>query len=167
MNWTMPYPWRSRRDSVRRINMSSEPGNESFFCALRPIPRILSLRRRDYASQVRLANLSKSSRKTAAVSNAPRREIASSFAVSGRASAAVALRAARRFPGAHARRMRIAMARVAAERGDIFISAALLVTPLAASDLNFFHNVPGHIRQTKLPSLEQICEFLVVDAQQI
>src|SRR3989475_8927181 len=44
MKWTMPYPWRSRRDSVRRINMSSEPGNESFFCALRPIPRILSLR---------------------------------------------------------------------------------------------------------------------------
>src|ERR1700756_1630517 len=42
MNWTMPYPWRSRRDSVRRINMSSEPGNESFFCAFRPIPRILS-----------------------------------------------------------------------------------------------------------------------------
>src|SRR5947208_5848548 len=54
MNWTMPYPWRSRRDSVRRINMSSEPGNESFFCALRPIPRILSLRRRDYASQVQI-----------------------------------------------------------------------------------------------------------------
>jgi hypothetical protein len=53
MNWTMPYPWRSRSDSVRRINMSSEPGNESFFCALRPIPRILSLHRRDYASQVR------------------------------------------------------------------------------------------------------------------
>jgi hypothetical protein len=45
----MPYPWRSRSDSVRRINMSSEPGNESFFCALRPIPRILSLPRRDYA----------------------------------------------------------------------------------------------------------------------
>src|SRR4051794_33727685 len=45
MNWTMPYPWRSRSDSVRRINMSSEPGNESFFCALRPIPRILSLPR--------------------------------------------------------------------------------------------------------------------------
>src|SRR5437762_5708564 len=44
MNWTIPYPWRLRRDSVRRINMSSEPGNESFFCALRPIPRILSLR---------------------------------------------------------------------------------------------------------------------------
>src|SRR5215469_9232729 len=44
MNWTMPYPCRSRSDSVRRINMSSEPGNESFFCALRPIPRILSLR---------------------------------------------------------------------------------------------------------------------------
>src|SRR5215470_3830414 len=43
MNWTMPYPCRSRSDSVRRINMSSEPGNESFFCALRPIPRILSL----------------------------------------------------------------------------------------------------------------------------
>src|SRR5215472_8799598 len=43
MNWTIPYPCRSRRDSVRRINMSSEPGNESFFCALRPIPRILSL----------------------------------------------------------------------------------------------------------------------------
>src|SRR5579871_58981 len=39
----MPYPCRSRSDSVRRINMSSEPGNESFFCALRPIPRILSL----------------------------------------------------------------------------------------------------------------------------
>src|SRR5580658_5153533 len=53
MNWTMPYPWRSRCDRVRRINMSSEPGNESFFCALRPIPRILSLRRRDYACQVR------------------------------------------------------------------------------------------------------------------
>src|SRR5215471_2048094 len=52
MNWTIPYPWRSRRDRVRRINMSSEPGKESFFCALRPIPRILSLRRRDYASQV-------------------------------------------------------------------------------------------------------------------
>ena len=32
--------------------MSSEPGNESFFCALRPIQRILSLRRSDYASQV-------------------------------------------------------------------------------------------------------------------
>ena len=45
MNWTIPYPCRSRSDSVRRINMSSEPGNESFFCALRPIPRILSLQR--------------------------------------------------------------------------------------------------------------------------
>src|SRR6516164_9471515 len=44
MNWTMPYPCRSRSDSVRRISMSSEPGNESFFCALRPIPRILSLK---------------------------------------------------------------------------------------------------------------------------
>src|ERR1041385_8501746 len=54
MNWTMPYPWRSRSDSVRRINMSSEPGNESFFCALRPIQRILSLRRRDYASQIQI-----------------------------------------------------------------------------------------------------------------
>src|SRR5947209_8638632 len=43
MNWTMPYPCRSRSDSVRRINMSSEPGNESFFFAFRPIPRILSL----------------------------------------------------------------------------------------------------------------------------
>lgn len=43
MNWTMPYPWRSRCDSVRRINMSSEPGNESFFFGLRPIPRILGL----------------------------------------------------------------------------------------------------------------------------
>src|SRR5579871_1194182 len=53
MNWTMPYPWRSRSDSVRRISISSEPGNESFFCDLRPIPRILSLRRRGYASQVR------------------------------------------------------------------------------------------------------------------
>lgn len=50
----MPYPWRSRRDSVRKINMSSEPGNELFFCALRPILRILSLRRRDYASQVQI-----------------------------------------------------------------------------------------------------------------
>src|SRR5215472_2921765 len=52
MNWTMPYPWRSPRDSVRKINMSSEPGNESFFFALRPIPRILSLQRRAYPSQV-------------------------------------------------------------------------------------------------------------------
>src|SRR5215471_16961874 len=34
--------------------MSSEPGNESFFCALRPIPRILSLRRRCYAGQVQV-----------------------------------------------------------------------------------------------------------------
>src|ERR1035438_9952425 len=59
MNWTMPYPWRSRSDSVRRINMSSEPGNESFFCALRPIPRILSLRRRDYASQVQIGEASR------------------------------------------------------------------------------------------------------------
>src|ERR1051325_2078651 len=54
MNWTMPYPWRSRSDSVRRINMSREPGNESFFCALRPIPRILSLQPRDYGSQVQI-----------------------------------------------------------------------------------------------------------------
>src|SRR5689334_9972061 len=54
MNWTMPYPWRSRRDSVRRINMSSEPSSESFFCALRPIPRILSLRRQDYSSQAQI-----------------------------------------------------------------------------------------------------------------
>src|SRR5580692_7820511 len=59
MNWTMPYPWRSRSDSVRRINMSSEPGNESFFCALRPIPRILSLLRRDYASQVQIGEPSR------------------------------------------------------------------------------------------------------------
>src|SRR5438046_2038467 len=59
MNWTMPYPWRSRRDSVRRINMSSEPGNESFFCALRPIPRILSLRGRDYARQVPIGEISR------------------------------------------------------------------------------------------------------------
>src|SRR5436189_269377 len=59
MNWTMPYPWRSRRDSVRRINMSSEPGNESFFCALRPIPRILSLRPRDDASQVQIGSPSR------------------------------------------------------------------------------------------------------------
>jgi hypothetical protein len=80
MNWTMPYPWTSRSDSVRRINMSSEPGNESFFCALRPIPRILSLRRRDCASQVQIGGPSR--RKT--------------------------------ISGAHARRMRIAMARVAA-----------------------------------------------------
>src|SRR3979411_1940026 len=55
----MPYPWRSRRDSVRRINMSSDPGNESFFCALRPIPRILSLRQRDYASQVQIGEPSR------------------------------------------------------------------------------------------------------------
>src|ERR1700720_1903945 len=59
MNWTMPYPWRSRRDNVRRINMSSEPGNESFFCALRPIPRILSLRRRYCASQVQIGEPSR------------------------------------------------------------------------------------------------------------
>src|ERR1700704_2379706 len=59
MNWTMPYPWRSRSDSVRRINMSSEPGNESFFCALRPILRILSLPRRDYASQVQIGEPSR------------------------------------------------------------------------------------------------------------
>src|SRR5712692_4482031 len=59
MNWTMPYPWRSRSDSIRRMNMSSEPGNESFFCALRPIPRILSLRRRDYASQVQIGEPSR------------------------------------------------------------------------------------------------------------
>ena len=59
MNWTMPYPWRSRSDSVRRINMSSEPGNESFFCALRPIPRILSLRQRDHASQVQVGELAR------------------------------------------------------------------------------------------------------------
>src|SRR5207302_8003782 len=59
MNWTMPYPWRSRRESVRRINMSSDPGNESFFCALRPIPRILSLRLRDYASQVQIGEPSR------------------------------------------------------------------------------------------------------------
>ncbi|HSU33236.1 MAG TPA: hypothetical protein VLJ11_18565, partial [Bryobacteraceae bacterium] len=42
-----------------RINMSSEPGNESFFCALRPMPRILSLRRRDYASQVQVGEPSR------------------------------------------------------------------------------------------------------------
>src|SRR6185437_1710236 len=54
MNWTMPYPWRSRRESVRRISMSSEPGKESFFCGLRPMPRILSLCARDYASQVKI-----------------------------------------------------------------------------------------------------------------
>src|SRR5439155_6217341 len=59
MNWTMPYPWRSRSDSVRRINMSSEPGNESVFCALRPIPRILSLRRQDYSSQVQIGEPSR------------------------------------------------------------------------------------------------------------
>src|SRR5690349_10727392 len=38
--------------------MSSEPGNESFFCALRPIPRILSLRWRIYASQVQIGESS-------------------------------------------------------------------------------------------------------------
>src|SRR5690242_942767 len=56
MNWTMPYPWRSRRDRVRRINMSSEPGNESFFCALRPMPRILSLRRSGETIKLRKVN---------------------------------------------------------------------------------------------------------------
>src|SRR5438552_3481148 len=55
----MPYPWRSRRVSVRRINMSSEPGNESFFCALRPIPRILSLRQRDETNQVKICKPSR------------------------------------------------------------------------------------------------------------
>src|SRR5260370_18715677 len=59
MKRTMPQPWRSRRDRVRRINMSSEPGNESFFCALRPIPRILSLRRREYASQIQIGEPSR------------------------------------------------------------------------------------------------------------
>src|ERR1043166_1389615 len=52
MNWTMPYPWRSRSDSVWRINMSSEPGNESFFCALRPILRILRIQ--DEITRVKL-----------------------------------------------------------------------------------------------------------------
>lgn len=42
----MPYPWRSRRESVQRINMSSEAGAESFCCALFGIPRILSLEQR-------------------------------------------------------------------------------------------------------------------------
>src|SRR5712692_10005677 len=75
MNWTMPYPWRSRSDSVRRINMSSEPGNESFFCALRPIPRILSLPRRDYASQVQIGEPSR--RKTiSGCSRAPETTVA-------------------------------------------------------------------------------------------
>src|ERR1044071_1554823 len=55
MNRTMPYPCRSRSDSVRRINMSSEPGNESFFCALRPIQRILSLQEFGHANQVQRA----------------------------------------------------------------------------------------------------------------
>src|SRR5579859_3966975 len=70
MNWTMPYPCRSRSDSVRRINMSSEPGNESFFCALRPIPRILSLRRQDYASQVQIGEPSRR-KKISGCSHAP------------------------------------------------------------------------------------------------
>src|SRR5262245_23331687 len=61
MNWTMPYPWRSRTDSVRRINMSREPGNESFFCALRPIPRILSLRRCDDGVKFSVCNRSRGS----------------------------------------------------------------------------------------------------------
>src|SRR5215467_14932147 len=53
--------------------MSSEPGNESFFCALRPIPRILSLRRRDYASQVQIGEPSR--RKTlSGCSRAPDQE---------------------------------------------------------------------------------------------
>ena len=43
-------------------NMSSEPGNESFFCALRPTPRILSSQRLNYASQVQIGE--PSSRKT-------------------------------------------------------------------------------------------------------
>src|ERR1044072_880728 len=54
MKRTMPYPCRSRSDSVRRINMSSEPGNESFFCALRPIPRILRIQ--DEIMRVKLHN---------------------------------------------------------------------------------------------------------------
>src|SRR4051812_42292897 len=56
MNWTMPYPWRSRSDSVLSINMSSEPGSESFFCALRPIPRILSLRGRITPVKLKFVN---------------------------------------------------------------------------------------------------------------
>src|SRR5215471_4180730 len=36
--------------------MSSEPGSESFFCGLRPIPRILSLGRRGHAVKLRIAN---------------------------------------------------------------------------------------------------------------
>jgi hypothetical protein len=36
MNWTMPYPWRSRSDSVRRINISREPGNEIVLLCLAP-----------------------------------------------------------------------------------------------------------------------------------
>jgi hypothetical protein len=63
----MPYPWRSRSDSVRRINMSSEPGKELFFCALRPILRILSLQRRDYASQVQIGEPTR--RKTLRISS--------------------------------------------------------------------------------------------------
>ena len=45
----------------RRINMSSEPGSESFFCSLRPIPRILSLQGRDCASQVQIGAPSRGS----------------------------------------------------------------------------------------------------------
>src|SRR6266496_5782787 len=39
--------------------MSSEPGNESFFCALRPMPRILSLRRRHETNQVKFCKPSR------------------------------------------------------------------------------------------------------------
>src|ERR1700693_2001989 len=59
MNWTMPYPWTSRSDSVRRINMASEPGNESFFCALRPIPRILGLGDESTRVKSRLSSLAR------------------------------------------------------------------------------------------------------------
>src|SRR5579872_5682811 len=54
MNWAIPYPCRLRSDSVRRINMSSEPGSESFLCALRPILRILSLRHQTAHDQRRM-----------------------------------------------------------------------------------------------------------------
>src|SRR6516162_3009640 len=45
--------------AVRSINMSSEPGNESFFGALRSIPRILSLQRRDETNQVKIGKPSR------------------------------------------------------------------------------------------------------------
>src|SRR5438552_16134410 len=58
------------RKAQKNDSLSSEPGNESFFCALRPIPRMISLRRRDYASQVQIGEPSRL-KPTEASSSAP------------------------------------------------------------------------------------------------